>query len=443
MTRRYLIVGNGAAGASAAEVIRERDPRGTITIVTAEPYRMYSRPGLAYVVTNTIAPEQVVARTDAWYARREIELMHARAQRLDPAAQRVYLEGGRVLAYDRLLVATGARAIWPDYVDPAMPGVVFLDTLDGTKALLRTARRARRAVVIGGGITALELVEGFVHQGVRTHYLLRGEQLWGRVFNAAESEVLARHMAGEGVTLHTDTEAEALLQNWRKRLRAVRLNDGRELKCDLLGVGIGVRPQLELVRGTGIATDRAILVDEYLRSNIHNVFAAGDVAQVYDRWSQRHLVDILWPSAVAEGKAAALNMVGEATPYLKGVPFNACLLFGLHITIIGQISPEVEPAVHESHVWSRGSSDVWFSFPRSFGSAWASRGDNSIRLALDGYRLVGALVMGDQSVADPLRALIEGEVDVSPLLPYLKADHATLAEAILALHAGRVPAFRR
>ena len=426
---RFLIIGNGAAGISAAETIRQHDAQSPVTILTAEPHRMYSRPGLAYIVTNTISAQQVVARTSAWYEERRLELVQARAQRLDTEAQRLYVEDGRSLPYDRLLIATGARAVSPPYVDPDMHGVVYLDTLDGTKALMRAARRARRGVVIGGGITALELAEGFVQQRLDTHYFLRGDRLWSRVFTEAEGSILAHRMEEEGVTLHYDTEAEALLGNWRNHLRAVQLKGGGEFKCDLFGVGVGVRPQLEIVAQTPIATDRAILVNEYLESSVPNVYAAGDVAQVYDRWSQRHLLDILWPSAVAEGKAAALNMLGKRLPYQKGIPFNACLLFGLHITIIGQVNPQPEEGsgLQQTQSWSRGSSDVWYTFPRSYKSAWAGQGDNSLRLVLDDSKLVGALVMGNQSVADPLRDLIEAGVDAAPLLPYLEADLNTLA----------------
>lgn len=428
---RYLIIGNGAAGISAAETIRQHDDSSPITILTAEPHRMYSRPGLAYIVTNTISAQQVVARTSDWYEEQQLELVHARAERLDVQEQRVYMEDGRSLPYDRLLIATGARAVWPDYVQPEAHGVVFLDTLDGTKALMKAARRARRGVVIGGGITALELAEGYVQQRLDTHYFLRGNRLWRRVFTEAEGNILAHHMQKEGVTLHPDTEAEALIYNWRNKLRAVKLKDGREFKCDLFGVGVGVRPQLEIVAQTPIETDRAILVNEYLESSVPNIYAAGDVAQVYDRWSKRHLLDILWPSAVAEGKAAALNMLGKRIPYQKGIPFNACLLFGLHITIIGQINPDSEDGeLKQTAVWSRGSSDVWYTFPRSVKSAWAGQGDNSLRLVFDDSKLVGALVMGNQSTADPLRDLIEAEVDAAPLLPYLEADWQTLAQEI-------------
>lgn len=432
----YLIIGNGAAGVTAAETIRADDGDGRITIVTAEPYPMYSRPGLAYVILQEIPPEQVIARQPAWYARQRIDLVYGRALSLNVQQQNVELADGRVLPYDRLLIATGARAVPPPYPGADLEGVVYLDTLDGTKQLLKQARRARRAVVIGGGITALELAEGLAHQGLETHYFLRRDRLWSQVFNEAEADLLAAKMGHHGVTLHYHTEATAILGDRRGRVRGVRLHNDAEFRCDMVGVAIGVKPQLDLVQNTPIQTDRAILVDENMRSSAPNVFAAGDCAQVYDRWSGKHLVDVLWPSAVAEGRAAGLNMVGKQTPYRKGIPFNVCLLFGLHITIIGQINPRPDEvgrvAVVQQHL-SRGSSELWFTFPRTYQSAWSAAGANTLRLVIADSRIVGALIVGEQSLADVLRDLIEREVNAAPLLPYLQVDPDILRQKILAL----------
>lgn len=431
----YLIVGNGAAGATAAETIRRHDRHGRITILSAEPYPMYSRPGLAYVILNEVPPKQVIARSPDWYADLNLTLHHGRARALNVRAQTVTLDDGRELVYDKLLIATGARAVPAPYPGADLDGVVYLDTLDGTRELLKKSKRARQAVVIGGGITALEMTEGLAHQGVETHYFLRRDRLWGNVFNQVESQLLAEKMAHHGVHIHYHTEAAEILGDRRHHVRAVRLKNGDEFKCDLFGVAIGVRPQLDLVQNTSVQTDRAILVDEYMQSSVPSVYAAGDCAQVYDRWSGQHLLDVLWPSAVAEGKAAALNMVGQPTAYQKGTPFNACLLFGLHITIIGQVNPDRDAKGEFDSIqhMSRGSSEVWYTFPRAYQSAWSQNGPHTLRLTMDGTTLTGALVIGRQTVADPLRELIEKQVDATPLLPALDAGQEELQRAILRL----------
>ncbi|MCA9925762.1 MAG: NAD(P)/FAD-dependent oxidoreductase [Anaerolineales bacterium] len=431
---RYLIIGNGAAGVTAAETIRHHDPMGEITLLTAEPYPAYSRPGLAYVLIKEIPDRQIICRTLAWYEKLHIKLELGKAVKLDVEQKRVGLENGRFLPYDRLLIATGARATPAPYPGGELDGVVYLDTLQGTNALIKKAKRARRGVVIGGGITAMEMAEGLAHRGVEVHYFLRRDRLWSKVFNDAEAALLEKKMTSHHIHIHYNTEAVEILGNRRGKVRGVKLKDGSEFKCDLVGMGIGVRPLIDLVRDTPIAADRAILVDEFLRTNVPDVFAAGDCAQVYDRWTQKHMIDILWPSAVAEGNTAALNMVGQHHAYVKGSPFNACLLFGLHIATMGQINPrrddeEDEPQILQ-HV-SRGSSEVWYTHPRPYRSAWASEGDNTTRLVLSDNKLVGALVIGEQSTADPLRYLIENQIDVTAILPELMTGGNTMRRCLL------------
>ncbi|MCA9938105.1 MAG: FAD-dependent oxidoreductase [Anaerolineales bacterium] len=430
----YVIVGNGAAGASAAETIRAHDAHSRITILTAEPSLMYSRPGLAYVATGEIPPRQVIARRAEWYEQLRLGLVYDAAERLDVVAQRVYLSNGDSLPYDKLLIATGARAAAPPYPDATLKGVVYLDTLEGTKELLRQARRGRKGVVIGGGITALEMVEGFLHRNVETHYFVRGDQLWGRVFNDTESALLEASMKAHGVHIHYRTEAEEILPTrWGHKVRAARLKGGGAFSCQLFGVAIGVTPSLELVRGTPLKLDRGILVNEYLETSVPHVFAAGDCAQVYDPWTRRHMLDVLWPSAVAEGQAAAMNMMGRRQPYEKGTPFNVCKLFGLHVTIIGQINPrsvgDEEPEIVQ-HL-SRGASETWFTRPRTHVSAWAQDGPNTLRLVMDEDKLVGAMLIGEQTLADALRLLIQDEVDIFAIRPALQAGGDEMRRALL------------
>lgn len=433
MSQRYLIIGNGAAGATAAETIRQHDPIGEITIVTAEPYPMYSRPGLAYVLNNAIPAKQVFCRTLAWYDQLNLTLVLGKATQVDVLMQSVKLEDGRALPYDRLLIATGARATPPPYPGHDLQGVVYLDTIDGTNELIEQAKRAKRAVVVGGGITALELTEGLSHRGVETHYFLRRDRLWSQVFNDDEARLLEKIMRAHHVHIHYNTEVMEIIGDRRGRVREVKLQDGSTFKCDLLGVAIGVKPPLDLVQNSPIQTDRSILVNEFMETSVPNIYAAGDCAQVYDRWTEKHMVDILWPSAVAEGNAAGLNMVGKRHAYIKGSPFNACLLFGLHITTIGQINPrhEGDEEVEVLQHISRGSSEVWYTHPRTFRSAWAADGDNTVRLVLNGDLLVGAVVIGEQNLADALRYLIEHQVNIHHLRADLAAGGETLKQSVL------------
>ena len=430
---RYLIIGNGAAGVTAAEEIRARDPGGAITVVSAEAHPMYSRPGLAYAILSEIPTAQVVARRPEWYVQQKIALVYDRAVKLDTAARQVHLARRAALPYDRLLIATGARAAALPYPGAALAGVVYLDTLDGTQELMRQLKGAKRAVVVGGGITALEMTEGFAHQRVETHYLARRDTLWSAVFNETESQLLDHHMQAHGIRIHYNTEITEVLGDQKKRVTGVKLNSGDVLPCSVVGAGIGVKPELDWLKGAPLKIERGLLADEYLETNIPGVYVAGDCAQVWDRWTNKHLLDALWPTAVAQGRVAGANLAGVHEVYAKGTSFNACLLFGLHITAMGQIGGgRDEEAEIVQHTLSRGSSEIWGTRPHSYVSAWTHAGDNSLRLMLDGDRLAGALVIGEQSLADPLRDLIDWQVDITPVRPALLAGGSELPGQILA-----------
>lgn len=439
----YLIIGNGAAGLSAAEIIRRRDASGRITIISNEPHLFYSRPGIAYVLNGQVPPQQLISRSKAFYREHDIHLHFATATAIDARVQRLRLDDGAYIPYDVLLLATGSTAVPPPFPGGALQGVVTFDNLDDAKNIIARCRRARSAVVVGGGITAMELAEGMQRQGVQAHLLQRGARIWPRLFDPRESEIVAAEAAHEGIRVRYEEEVVEVLGR-RGHVSGVRLKSGAEIECQLLGVAIGVRPNLQLLHGLSIDQDQGVLVNDRMQSSIPTLFAAGDVAQVYDRWTGAAQLDVLWPSAIDEGRAAGYNMVqvargldSPAHRYQKGSPFNAALLFGLHMTVIGRLGNSArdgEPDEEaETSSMSRGSSNVWTApFTAHTHSAWDRSGSHSLRLALTRGRIVGALILGNQALADPLRALVEQQIDISAYQQtILDAGEDNLTQAIL------------
>jgi NAD(P)H-nitrite reductase large subunit len=438
---RYLIIGNGAAGVSAAEIIRRRDPAGQITIVTDEPYRLYSRPGIAYLLLGQVSEQQIISRSEAFYRQHRLELRFGDVRELDLQRQRAYLADGGQIPYDVLLLATGALAVPPTFPGHELEGVLTFDTLDNAKRVVQLSRRAKAAVIIGGGITAMELAEGINRHHVRTHLLQRQERIWPKLFDQRESAIIAAQIEHEGIHIHyREAVNEVIGRNGK--VAGVQLKSGGEIKCQIVGVAIGVQPNMRLVKGQPVEQDRGILVNDYMQSSVPTVFAAGDIAQVYDRWTGQHQLDILWPSAINEGRAAGFNMVDLAHgrplhgPYDKGTPFNAALLFGVHLTVIGRVGSgdaRNEDDLEELSYLSRGSSQVWTApFRSSYRSAWDHAGASSVRIVLSGNKIVGALLLGNQQLADPLREMVEAEVDMTPYTTWLlEAAPDALPAAVL------------
>jgi len=431
--QRYVIIGNGAAGITAAEELRRRDARSSISVVTDERYPMYSRPGLAYVLIDEVSAEQAVARKPEWYARQHIDLIFSRAIRIDSEARQVGLANGQSLRYDALLLAVGARAVPAPFPGADLDGVVYLDNMDNTLDIIRRAHLARAAVVVGGGITALEMAEGLAHYRVETHYLVRKNNLWSALLNDDESRLVEKQIHHHGVHLHYGSEIAEIIGQ-AGQVSGVKTTRGETIACQIVGVAIGVRPNTALAKETPLKVDRGILTDEHLQTNLPGVFAAGDCAQIYDAWSGEHRCDSLWPTAVDSGRLAAINMTGAKQPYRKGVPFNAALLFGLHLTAIGQVAAAGRDGddAEELSFISRGSSEVWTAKPGGgYTSAWADDGTSSQRLVVRDNAIVGALLLGNQRLADPLRDLIDQRASIAGVRSSLLSGGDGLAQAVM------------
>ena len=413
---RYLIIGGGPAGIAAAEAIRQQDDRAELSLICDDAFGYYSRPGLAYYLTGEIPESMLFPFSEQDMRDLCIRMIRARAARIDASAHQVELADHIRVSYDRLLIATGALAAPSKTPGSDLAGVVKLDCLDDAQHILKLARKARTAVVIGGGITALEIVEGLRARGVNTHYLLRGDRYWSNVLDETESRIVEHRLKEEGVHLHFHTEADQILGK-NGRAVGVRTKDGRQIPCDLVGVAIGIRPRTELAVKSGIEVDRGILVNEYMQTSAPDVFAAGDVAQVYDPLTGKSVLDSLWNPARQQGHTAGMNMSGGHIPYIKIIPFNVTRLANLTTTIIGTVGQGDDPDLTGIGI-ARGDSETWRQLPDAI-AAQSEFEVNRIRLLVGKNTLLGAILMGDQSLSLALQQLITQRVDITPIRDHL------------------------
>lgn len=425
MAHRYLIVGTGAAAIAAAEAIRSQDAGGEIMLVGEESQGYYSRPGLAYYLTGEVPERMLFPFTERDFERLRLRRLHARVVALQPQVHEVALDNGHHLPYDRLLLATGSLAVRPPLPGVDLEGVVKLDDLSDAHRILKRCRRGGTAVVVGGGITALEITEGLRAHQMRTHYFLRGERYWSNVLDETESRIVEHRLWEEGVQIHYHTElAEVLVK--RGRVIGVLTNDGRRMDCGLVAIAIGVRPRTELAEAAGLTTERGILVDEYLRTSAPDLFAAGDVAQVFDPFSGKAVLDTLWGVAVAQGRVAGQNMAGQATPYRKSVPFNVTRLAGLTTTLIGTVGRGRDEDLLGI---ARGDSETWRQLPDAL-VAQDTFDVNRLRVVVGEHSLLGAVVMGDQTLSLPLYQLVAHQVEITPIRDRLLEPEVRLGDLI-------------
>jgi NAD(P)H-nitrite reductase large subunit len=428
---KYVIIGSGVAGIAAIEAIRSLDAAGEIVMVGDDPHGFYSRPGLAYYLTGELHDKALFPRTADDYRRMNFRYMKGRVKNILRDEHVLELDGQTPLPYNRLLVAVGAQALPLEVPGANLDGVLKLDHMEDAKSILKHARRGKTAVVVGGGITALELVEGLLSRGVKVHYLLRGDRYWSNVLDEQESRIIENRLQEEGVKLHHHAEIIEITGK-KDRVTGVRLLDGKSLNCDLVAYAIGIRPRTELAKQAGLAVDRGILVNEYLQTNDPDIFAAGDVAQAYDPTTGRSVLDSLWGPARQQGYAAGLNMAGQKTAYVKSAPFNVTRLAGLTTTIIGTVGRGKDDDLVGI---ARGDSETW---RQSAGGMEAQGGFdvNRVRLLVGERTLLGAIVMGDQQLSFPLEQIIAGKMDISSIRERLLAPNAKVGEAIAEFWAG-------
>ena len=429
MSRRYVIVGNGPAGVTAAEAIRRDDAAAEIRIVGGENHPFYSRPGLAYLLTGSIPESSLFSRPEADYRRLGINRSVGVAHRIEREAHRLVLTDGQVLPYDRLLLAVGARAVRPPTPGMDLQGVVTFDSLDDTRALIRLARSAKRACVVGGGITALELAEGLAARGVETHYLMRGDRYWGSVLDQHESALVEERLVEDRIRIHREVEVVRVIGQ-RGQVIAVETSTAEQVACNILAVAIGTQPRIELAQAAGIETGKGIWTDTAFQTSDPDIFAAGDVAEVLDPRTGKRGLEALWSVAMEHGRITGANMAGSQQHYRRPAPFNVTKIGGVTTTLIGAVGTGRGEA--DLLTLARGDSQAWREQLDAF-AVVADRGADHLRLVLAEDRIAGAVVMGDQALSRPLQHLIRERVDIRFVRDQLVAGPAEMRQALRGL----------
>lgn len=402
----HVIIGDGPAGITAAQVLRARDPDATITIFSDDTSPYYYRAALTNYLIGQLRDDELWGVPPDFYFRHQLGRFFGRVAAVDAAQQRVHLVNGEAVPYDSLLIASGASPATLTVPGAALPGVATFRTLQDARRLVDVMPELRQAVVTGAGTLGLEWVQGLRHKGVAVTYILRDRRFMGRVLDDTASELVFRNLREAGVALILDDEISAIAE-WQGWVGAVRTKAGREIPCQLVGAAVGVRPNIGFLRDSGIATERGILTDRFLRTNVPNVYAAGDVAQVFDPRSGRHQPPPgLWQPARKQGQLAGRNMAGgRDEPYDPGALYTATHLYDLDFAAVGETNPRA------------GEAEVLTSSP----------GPNSYRkIVLRGAHVTGVLMIGPRHDALLWKRLIDQRVDVSAVRRRLIDPHFDL-----------------
>jgi NAD(P)H-nitrite reductase large subunit len=352
-----VIIGNGITGVTCALTVRRLRPEARITLVSGESPHHYSRTALMYVYMGHLRPQDLKPYEDWFWEENRLSLVHATATTLHTAENRLTLDDGTSLLYDQLLLATGSesrRAGWPGQ---HLAGVQGLYGLPDLAAMSRDTHGIGRGVVVGGGLIGVELAEMLHSRGIEPLVLVRESRYWASVLPPEESNLVDQQFQENRVPVRYRTELREILGDAHGRVRAVVTTAGEEIACQWVGLATGVTPNLTLVKTCSIETDRGILVDEYLRTSVPNVYAAGDCAQHRQPATGQVSIEQLWYTGRMQGETVAHTLSGQPTLYRRGVWFNSAKFFNLEYQTYGQ-APAEPTAGLSSFYWEHPSGRV-------------------------------------------------------------------------------------
>jgi NAD(P)H-nitrite reductase large subunit len=389
---KYLIIGGGVAGVTAAETIRQNDSDGSIAIVSDEPYLLYSRVMLSKpnFFLGKVPFDQVWLRGEKWYQENNITFMGGKiVSNLDPVNKKIGLTDGDFISYEKLLIATGTATRKANIPGADKEGVHYLRTLEDGKGIMENIKTAKSAVTVGGGFIGFEMADLMHLAGLKTTVVLREPYFWDPVLDQASGMLIEQAMKKVGVNiLHSNEIVEIL---GAEKVEGVVLKDGTKITCEVVVFGIGTESHLDWLQPAGLKINRGILANEFMETNVSDVWTAGDIAEYKDLILEENVQMGNWVSAHEQGRIAGLGMAGKRQAF-KFVSFYTTQGFGLSVAFVGDVSPGSDRTII-----SRGGSET-----------------NSLaRVYVVGKELVGATLINRTQEMGTISKLIEQNVDVS------------------------------
>ena len=339
---RVAIIGNGVAGATAALHIA-RHPNYSVTIISDESPYFFARTALMYAYMGHIRTSDLKPYPDTLWDNYHIHRIHDRVTDIDFQHKHLHLTKGQVIPYDILILATGSiphRIDWPGI---HLDRVGYLYHLQDLHRLEHWTPHIRHAVIVGGGLIGIELAEMLRSRNKQVTFLVRESHFWNIVLSDSEAQLIDQHIREHGVDLQLNTELEEIVDDGSGKVGAVRTSSGDLIPCQYVGITIGVVPNVQWLQNTPLHIDTGIVVDELLRTNIDDVYAIGDCAQLQHTAPHRRPIEPVWYTARKMGQCVAATVTGNPTPYRQGLWYNSAKFFDIEYQTYGYVPPQPHP----------------------------------------------------------------------------------------------------
>lgn len=337
--KQFVIIGNSAAGIAAVESIRAKDKDSKVTVISDEDYTAYCRCVLSYYLAGEAAEAKLIYRPKEFYLENNIDLiLGKKVTRVEPKKNCIFLEDKQKLEYDALIIATGACAKFPEIKGVHKHAIFGLRTVKDVKEILSLLPITKTACVLGGGLIGLKAGYALKKRGIEVKVIVKSKHILSQVLDNTAADIIQRHLESNGLEILTGLDVIEFLGNGE--LKAVKLDSGKIIGCEVVVIGKGVSPNIDIVKDTPIKLNEGIVVDNFLKTSVENIYAAGDCAEAFDFALEKPQVNALWPNAVEQGCLAGKNLLGENLAYAGSIGMNTVEFFALPVVSMGIVKEE-------------------------------------------------------------------------------------------------------
>ncbi len=337
----YVIIGNGITGITAARTIRKHSDH-QITVISGETDYFFSRTALMYVYMGHMKFEHTQPYENWFWEKNRIQLLKAWVKEINSKEHTLLLDSGMQIQYDKLLIATGAKSNkfgWPGQDLKGVQGLYsYQDLLELEE---NTKNGISRAVIVGGGLIGIEMAEMLHSRQYPVTLLVREHQYWNNVLPENESKLVSKHIREHGFDLRLNSHLKEILGDENGKVRAIITNHNEEIPCQVVGLTAGVSPNIDWLKESEIHTDRGVLINQHMETNIDHIYAAGDCAQLQHAHHDRKVVEQVWYTGKLQGENAALNMLGQKSLYQPGHWFNSAKFLDIEYQTYGTVMPKL------------------------------------------------------------------------------------------------------
>lgn len=343
-----VIIGNGISGITAARHIRKLS-NASITVISEEADYFFSRTALMYIYMGHMRLQDTQPYENWFWEKNKISLLKKRVESVDFKTKKIILQDHSNLNYDKLIIATGSKSNNYNCKGNELEGVRSLYHLQDLTYIDKISAGLNRAVIVGGGLIGVELAEMFLSRNIPVTFLVRETSFWGKVLPPEEANMIDRHLLEHHIDLKLKSELTEIIGEAGKVV-AIKTSTGEEISCGFVGITIGVSPNIDFLKFSALKINKGILVNEFLETNIPDVYAIGDCAELENPDQDRKSIEAIWYTGRMMGEVVAQSICGTKTVYHPGIWFNSAKFFDIEYQVYGKIDP-ILPEGIETIYW--------------------------------------------------------------------------------------------